>query len=1112
MNENITRQASIKQQQAASPEQSVWVSANAGTGKTRVLTNRILRLLVGGAEPHEILAVTYTRAAAAEMKNRLAIETARWAIIGESELKASIHDVGIEKPTQDNIERARRLFAELLDKPAGIKIETVHAFAQSILKRFPIEAETQPTFKVASDEETREIKQRAIDSVLSEENSKLQESLKFLAQIIDVEQLKTMASEFFKAPQYLAHAKKNPKEFRANLFNALGCKDAADDPKAARENIIAAANAATSRRKSEMQALAEIIKDGNKTEQKIAQAIKDYFAPTGGGLDDYADIFLTKGGEVRKTHISKKNITDHPHLKIIFEEEGERISAAKKQIAAINIAEINSHLYNAAAEIANRYDNQKRQDGLMDYDDLIAKTTNLLDQKGAPSWVAYKLDQGLKHIMIDEAQDTSPQQWRLLSAIADEFFANQKDEDENFGRTLFSVGDYKQSIYSFQGARPELFNGQKEKFKAAAKNAKKDFAEIELNISFRTNQTILDIVDAIAETGGGEGLGHMPHHRASRQGDSGFIEIMEPLQDNLDEPPEPFDATRPYQGDKIQIELAKKVAAKLKEWIGRRYLPSKNRVMQAGDIIILLQKRGGLWTIIDRELRRQGLPVASADKIKVNDSIAIEDLLALGDAMLLPEDDLNLASVLKSPLFGLSENHIFEIAYGRKNKTIQQRLQSLAAESPVYKAANDRLEDWLKIAEQTTPYEFYRRVLTTPIRLAFTKRLGENAIHAIAQFLDIIAEFEGEKTSTLQTLINHIRRADIDIRLENDARASNEIRIMTVHGAKGLEAPVIVMPDTLKQRKPNPLTYPLTYSPTYLLGGDMPIYAPAEGSRLDAIIEAKEKIKNQQRDEDNRLLYVALTRAEDGLLVAGFEQSRKREYEGSWYEKIATAAAKIDPIKLRGQDRQAIKTPEEKSPEADRYPQWIHQTPAPEDAQYTTLSPSQQPSGKSPMGEGRQKAMLRGTLIHRLLEILPGLDDEAQTRAAGRIIAPLVPQEFSQSEANAAIAEAQNLMQSDALNPIFSKHGRAEVPITGEVNGQNFQGIIDRLVIEEERITIIDFKSGKPPENNADIPESYQQQMEIYSQIIRQIWPERSVRAALVFTENASIFWCHNTQ
>ncbi len=1104
MNENITQQASAKQQQAASPEQSVWVSANAGTGKTRVLTNRILRLLVGGAEPSEILAVTYTRAAAAEMKNRLAIETARWAVIGESELKTAIHDVGIEKPTQDNIERARRLFAELLDKPAGIKIETVHAFAQSILKRFPIEAETQPTFKVASDEETREIKQRAIDSILGEENSKLQESLKFLAQIIDVEQLKTMASEFFKAPQYLAHAQKKPTEFIANLFAALGCKDAANDPKAAREQIITAANAAASRRKSEVEAMAEIIKDGNKTEQKIAQGIKNYFSPLGGGLDDYADIFLTKEGGVRSTNISKKSADAHPHLKIIFEEEAIRVSQAKKQIAAINIAEINSHLYNAAAEIANRYDSQKRQDGLMDYDDLIAKTTYLLDQKGAPSWVAYKLDQGLKHIMIDEAQDTSPQQWRLLAAIADEFFAQQKNDDENFGRTLFSVGDYKQSIYSFQGARPELFNKQKEKFKAAAKIAEKDFAEIELNISFRTNQTILDLVDNIAQDGGGEGLGHVPQHRTSRQGDSGFIEIMEPLQDNADAPPEPFDATHAYQGDKIQIKLARNIAEKLKEWIGRRYLPSKNRVMQAGDIIILLQKRGGLWTIIDRELRRQGLPVASADKIKINNSIAIEDLLALGDAMLLPEDDLNLASVLKSPLFGLSEDNIFEIAYNRDKKTIQQRLQSLAAEKPVYKAANERLENWLKIAEETTPYEFYRRVLTTPVRLAFTKRLGENAIHAIAQFLDIIAEFESEKTSTLQTLINHIRRADIDIKLENDARASNEIRIMTVHGAKGLEAPVIVMPDTLKQGKPNPLTYPL--------GGDMPIYAPAEASKLDAIFEAKENIKNQQRDEDNRLLYVALTRAEDGLLIAGFEQSRKRTYEGSWYEKIATAAAKIDPAKLRGQDRAATESAEEKIPEADHYPQWIHQAPAAEAGRYTMLSPSQQPSSKSPMGEGRQKAMLRGTLIHRLLEILPGLSSEAQTRAANRIIAPLVPQEFSQIEANDAIAEAQNLMQSDDLSTIFSKDGRTEVPISGKVNGQSFQGIVDRLIIEEKRITIIDFKSGSPPENNTNIPESYQRQMEIYRQIICQIWPSREVRAGLVFTENASLFWCHNMQ
>ena len=1120
--------AAVKaQHQAADPHQSVWVSANAGTGKTRVLTNRILRLLINGAAVSDILAVTYTRAAAAEMRNRLFDTLSRWAVIAETALTDEIMAMGIDRPSQEQLARSRRLFAHMLDHPSGVRIETVHAFAQSILRRFPLEAGVQPYFDLATNEQITAMKSEAQAQIIVSPHPAFKKALLNLGQQISERKLPELTSGLFARPDLLQEVETNPVKFKQKLFAALGCSDAIENQEEAKTNKIAAAIQNTS-----MDLLREMIRlcqDGNKTEKQICKDLALWCA-----LDDadkidqytlYRAALLTKDGSVRKTFPSAQIKKEYPSQVQALLMETMRIQDVLRYCHAVDTAALTFDLYVVAAAMAGGYQQSKTDAGLMDYDDLIWQTINLLNQDGGASWVRYKLDRGLKYLLVDEAQDTSPSQWKILSAIAGEFFVDTgEDEGKTPDRSLFSVGDFKQSIYSFQGARPELFKKQQSYFNALAIRAEKPFMPVPLNTSFRTTAPILKLVDEVSKINGGlAGLGQASDHPVARVGEAGFVEMLDPVRIDNDGTAM-LDAFVPYDGSGFagaEQTLAKKIVDILKAWIGKRYLPAKGRVMQASDVMILVRKRDHFAATLDRELRLSGLPVAGADRVKLMENIAVMDLVALGQVMVLPEDDLTLAVVLKSPLFGLSEDHLFALAHDRGEASLIQQLALFAAEHEdnLYRDAHSLFLTWLGLAEQLTPYEFYRDVLSADIIKNFIKRLGRPITDVLAEFLEIARDFETIHPPSLQHFLAMIRESDLEVSRDGNAKASDEIRIMTIHGSKGLESPIVVLPDMLKSKNmPDPLIEISNDNGSLLVKS-----AHTENTlAADVIVRAKDAAKIKSQEEENRLLYVALTRAEEGLLIAGYEASRIREIEGSWYQICRDALENIDGVQPRKDEtglalvtaqtapvKEQILDQEKQAPDPHPLPSWLDQA-APEEAlPPRPLSPSRfshDDQAASPSGVNRQMAMLRGSITHRLLEILPGLDADAQDRAASRIVAPYYPDPLDDQAIASIRSDVDQLLRNPSLKNIFDQNGRVEVPISGRLGNQMISGVIDRLMITDHDVMIIDFKTGQPPVHG-NIPQDYISQLAIYRHVLAELYPAHHIRAGLVYTEDASLHW-----
>ncbi|MCE2516611.1 MAG: double-strand break repair helicase AddA [Alphaproteobacteria bacterium] len=1127
---SIIAAASRNQHNAAMPRQSVWVSANAGTGKTRVLTNRILRLLIDGAAVTDILAVTYTRAAAAEMRNRLYQRLARWAVIDETTLAEDIQDMGVDRPSRKQIDRARRLFAELLDAPVPIRIETVHAFAQSVLRRFPVEAQIQPYFELATASQARAMKDEAVMDVMSSSDPLVLQSLRHLAQVMSEDQLVQFAAQMFSHSELLRRTAATPAAVKAELFSALGCADAAHDHEAAIAARISAAMAPDAARDGWLSSLVAAKKtEGTAKEKETAAVLEVWLAASAEErallFDGYCGFFLTKDGGIRKSHATKKVLAVNPDFERLAHEEGERLLEIQGWINSVRTAALTMAIYVVAAEMATGYGLRKTNAGLMDYDDLISKTVTLFAQDGGVSWVRYKLDKGIQHLLIDEAQDTSPSQWSILSSLAEEFF----DSDDGSGppdhppRSLFSVGDYKQSIYSFQGARPDLFHVQEKRFADLAGRNQKPFAAVELDTSFRTTSAVLGLVDAVTRGDDGDapdylpGLGAAAAHQVSRIGDAGFVEMLDPVAGEDEDTPAPFTPHRHHGSASPDVRLAQKIVATLTSWIGRKMLPSRGRVMTAGDVLILLRRRVGFGEVLDRELRRSGLPLAGADRVKLIDDIAVMDLMALGQVMLLPEDDLTLAAVLKSPLFEVTEEELFALAYDRGEMPLVRRLAAQAAVDARMTAVHDRLNTWLGLAETMTPYEFFRAVLDSDIRKAFTRRLGQPVLDIMAEFLEVARDFEDVHPPSMQGFLAMLTASDLEITREGKTEDSDEIRIMTIHGAKGLEAPVVILPDLLTQLQSGGVDL-LTLDHK---GMTLPIKPVRGGAQSEAVIAAQAAAKQAQEDEANRLLYVGLTRAEDGLLLAGFEAARRRKLEGSWYQLIRQRMEAMpgcqprpdgDGVMIETLQLADVEAAEHVAPAGGHYdtPDWLT-TPAPEEeTPPRPLSPSRFSGdvvGSSPTGQNRRVAMLRGSLTHRLLEVLPGLDDDARRRAIARITAPYVPGQLDDATARRAVDETLRLIADHQLSDLFSPEARAEVPVSGLVGKHVVSGVIDRLVITTDAITIVDFKTGASPQEQADVPPAYIFQMALYAHVLAEIWPDRQVRAGLIYTEDARVHW-----
>jgi ATP-dependent helicase/nuclease subunit A len=852
--------------------------------------------------------------------------------------------------------------------------------------------------------------------------------------------------------------------------------------------------------------------------------------------------FCTGKGAPRARVMSKAVGREYPDLELSASSAQSRFCLLNEQRKALGVIAATLSLQCLAGAVLQRYTQAKASRAALDYEDLIVKTVNLLHDKQATAWVLYKLDRGIDHILVDEAQDTSPEQWQVIEALAEEFFSGSGQREEP--RTLFAVGDEKQSIYSFQGAAPHMFAQMGRRFAELLEGAASPLQQIPLDLSFRSVAPILGAVDSVFKDGsrtpgltaGASEIRHAVH----RLGHGGLIEVWPTV--TLDAG-DPADAWSPLEDDAStasETRLADRIADTIKRWIdGGEQLASEARPIRPGDILILVRKRRPFAAPMVAALKARGIPVAGADRLRLSEQIAVEDLLSLGDFLTLPEDDLALAEVLKSPLIGFDDNDLMALAVGRKG-TLWKALIDAAKENARFKGAADQLKRWRARADYAPPFEFFAAILDRDgARTRFLARLGPEAADPLDEFLNLALAYDDANPPSLTGFLAYLRETEREVKRDME-HGRDEVRVMTVHGAKGLEAPVVFLPDTCTMAGVNGGV--LDLKAVTLPGGveATPFVWDVKGSGSVGTIGAARAARSaREAEERHRLLYVAMTRARDRLYVAGFEGKRNRT-AGCWYDLIVEAVNPMltPAIHPDGEPVQRAVAAQTEPPLAPRHALMQAHTPEPlppwamrgaprEPALTIPLAPSRleayapdetgdplpQPERLPQRNEpavfapGAQDRFVRGTLTHALLQHLPTLPAVGWAKAADGFIAErgsgLSP------PARASIAkETLAILTAPQFAPLFGPLSRAEVPIVARLANPNpkraalsLVGQIDRLVELTDEVLIVDYKTNRPPpEHIDDVAPAYLFQLAAYRLALREIYVGRVIKAALLWT------------
>jgi ATP-dependent helicase/nuclease subunit A len=1103
----IRNEASEAQVRAANPTASTWLGANAGSGKTRVLTDRVARLLLGDARPEHILCLTFTNAAASEMQNRLFKRLGEWAMLDDAKLKGQLIELG-EDPdrlTDDFLARARTLFARAIETPGGLRIQTIHAFCASILRRFPLEAGVSPQFQEIDDRASQLLREQILDEMADGPEAEL---IAAIARIASNNPLQELADRIVGHREGFA-----PPMDHGALRQRYGLREG-DTP----EMLLAAVFP-----DGETAFLAELVSDlrtGGKSDGDLADAIHACQAADLSGLLALESVVFTQKGERRKSLPPTQKLRKGALAACVnrLEDLFDRVEAARETRLALEAVERDATLHRFADAFLRRYEAKKQARGWLDFDDLITQTRTLLTDRQQAEWVLYRLDGGIDHILVDEAQDTSPAQWDVINKLAQEFTSGEGARSE-MQRTLFVVGDKKQSIYSFQGADPREFDHMRTAFRDQMQATEAPLQDGQLSYSFRSSVPILRLVDELFK--GRDKAGFLPdqthisfHDRLPGRVD--LWPLIEPAKDDKDELPwdTPVDRVSPTHHNVILAQrIARFIDKSLKDGatlpVGEQDGEVQTRPVHAGDFLILVRSRGRLFQEILKACKALGLPIAGADKLKVMDELAVQDLRAVLSFLATPEDSLSLASALRSPLFGLDEQAVFDLAHRRSSPHLWEELRRRRDEFPAVLAVLDDLRGQLDFLR---PYDLLERILIRHQgRQKLIGRLGEEAEDGIDALLNQALAYEQTDIPSLTGFLHWMETDDIEIKRTVDS-AGSRIRVMTIHGAKGLEAPIVILPDTHKKpSQSNKETFVIADGGAHWRGSDT--------TRAGFQTAALTTVKEAEDEEQDRLLYVALTRAERWLVVAAAGTADKNAE--CWHDRVSATLETIgaiphafgfaddgpqDGLRLEHLSWPAAAPGAEESAKVadpDLPDHFKHSARHP-DHLPPSLSPSDLGGAKAlPGAEGdlTEVAKERGTSIHLLLEVLPEIDPADRPTAARALLGehPL---------AQEIIAEALAVLDTPELLPFFSASTLAEVPITARIESLSdvpLHGVIDRLIVTDTKITAVDFKTNRTvPGTEDEMPEGLLRQMGAYHAMLTRIYPDRSVATGILWTRNAS--------
>jgi len=1172
-------EATRKQRSAADPAVSAWVRANAGTGKTHVLVQRILRLCLAGAAPRSILCLTFTKNAAAEMEARVLKTMGEWATIDAPTLDASLAAL-LNRPAEAaELSTARTLFATVTDAPGGLPIMTIHSFCERLLRRFSFEANVPPGFTVLTEEEARDALAAAkAEAFSSAKTGAMRDALATTVAYAGEDEFGRVLRDMIGHRRDILYLLRvGPEddrvagiEARLRRFFGLAAGETAD-------GLIARAAAVLP--DGVLREIVAAFSEGQKTDTDIAAALLAALrAPdVHQRCACLKDAFATKKGEPKKKLGTAAMQNRVPALCERLYRAQEAFFDLDRRIRGAKVVAATAALFRLTEAIFEAYEAEKRVRGAVDFDDLIEKALGLLHRDDAAEWVLYQLDGRINHLLVDEAQDTSPEQWAIIAALAEDFFSGDGARDTL--PTLFAVGDEKQSIYGFQGAQPELLAGFGAAYEAKAQTARLPFRAVDLDLSFRTLTPVLSAVDLVAARLDGLLSGAPMPHIANRDDVGGLVELWQPetaaRQDRGDVWAPQDDAAAAI---KPAEALAARIADTIRDWLdGGAELGREGRPVLPGDIMILLKKREPMASLLQAALKRKRVPVAGADRMSLVDDLAVMDLLALGDAVLQPEDDLALAAALKSPLFGLCDDDLFALCHGRETSlwaALAERAET--DRSGRLAEAAGRLAAWRDLAHRLTPFDFYATVLDHPApvasqpqletrgaafeasavsprtdgRAAFGARMGAKCFDALDELSNLAETFSAAGRGGLADFLTFVRQGAAEVKRETD-QAAREVRIMTVHGAKGLEAPIVILADACAVKAGR-------QPPIFLLadtqdGVNVPVWAIKGAATLPPIADKKERLTSEARRESGRLLYVAMTRARDRLYIAGCHAGETLP-AGCWFETVKNALetqaeegrdasgrpfwrldqsalnrARLDAGELADNGslrraasdlrRDAVGSGGALAAPASIEPQWLTlprwaATRAPAGNALVLLSPSGFDVGEAVEDApsvshdpvARETAQKRGIFIHRLLEVLPALPEDRRHHAA-RLIASAYRDALPGEIIEAAIESVTGLLAIPDLErkgkDLLVEAGLAVAFMAGARRAA-ILGQCDRISLGADDIALLDYKSGGTADD-AQLHPAHVAQLAAYRLALLQIYPQANIRASVLNTRSATV-------
>jgi ATP-dependent helicase/nuclease subunit A len=1096
----IRNAASERQVQSASPHASTWLSANAGSGKTRVLTDRVARMLLSGVDPGRILCLTYTKAAASEMQNRLFARLGDWAMKEDAALRKALADLGVDDAIDAaRLARARQLFARAIETPGGLRIQTIHSFCASLLRRFPLEARVSPQFTEMDDRAASLLRDEIIDELA---DNVAPDVIRALAGAYTGEDFGALAAE-------VANRRN---DFKGYLSDA-DCRLLFDVPDGQTEDTVLA-DVFLGDEAEWLPQAAEIIAGGSANDIKAAEKLRglNLATPDLRLLAAMEGVFLT--GAAAKIPFSAKlgsfpTKATQPKLGQLLhrlENLMRRVETARAMRIALIAAKRTAILHRFAAVFLPEYRARKEARGWLDFDDLITYAKALLTDPLVAQWVLFRLDGGIDHILVDEAQDTSPDQWSVIELLADEFTSGRGARSD--ARTIFVVGDKKQSIYSFQGADVAAFDHKRDLFKAKLEQVDLPLQELQLEHSFRSSNTILRLVDLTFDERRQQGLGGEVKHIAFFPDMPGRVDLWPVIEKSPNPKPENwYDPVDLITEEHHAAKLGQKVADTIRDIIAAgTQIPVEDgkqaRPVHAGDFLILVRRRSDIFGAIIQACKAAGLPIAGADRLKLGAELAVRDLAALLSFLATPEDDLSLAACLRSPLFGWTEQQIYTLAQPRKGY-----LWEALRNQPEHSETVSILADMRKNADFLRPYDLIERMLTRHNgRRKLLARLGVEAEDGIDELLSQALAYERNDVPSLTGFLAWLETDDVEVKRQMDS-AGQRIRVMTVHGAKGLEAPIVILPDTAqyRARERNEL---------YILPQG-PVWKTQSAESPEVITTARAARKARDTAESMRLLYVAMTRAQSWLIVAaagaiGADAGDDDAEQVVWYRLIQEAMGhigatpRVDGGLTFAEGVWPSNAPHAAKPqiESSVLPAWVLADAATENRPDQPVNPSNLGGAKALAGDftpddDNRTAMDRGTRIHVLLEHLPNHPAADWPQVAAALLPSAADRAELVMETAATITKHPDL---------FSPLALTEAPVTADLNGQPMVGSIDRLLVTPSRVLAVDFKSNLlVPETVAAVPDGLLRQMAAYHAALTQIYPDRIVDVALLWTRTAQL-------